>query len=605
MDIRRALTTGAIFLVIFLVVQYLTSMWTAKPAGAGAAAAPPVAYAVALTQPAAAEDGAIANPFRIGDPAKASKDKLALTINPITAGIDLIELNVNDYAETVKGMLPLKLLEATPGLPKPYATLGIHLTVGNSTEELPLGLAPIPPLNPDPSKNADRIQKIHDGNNTAIYDTQYVWKLTKKTTTEADLLLTIDDLTGKPIAEITKIFRIDPASYNVLISHEIKNLSPLPIRVAIDQMAGTDLPRQALSNQDDRFFHAAALSTTTKLIDPDRANIIHTDVQKLTDASKVIGQLDDYSPGNDPYVWVAASNRFFVAITPPLPQFPGAVFALSDGRKIPKSEHVAQADVEILRRADTALDSLLGIRLTGNPVTVAANSSTSLALTNYFGPKKRDLLAGKAGAPVGSPEYDYEIFQYAKIIQFSRGGCYKFCTFDILATTILWLLDVLANSVAFHNYGIAIMILVILIRAVLHPLTRASQINMATMGKKMNTIKPLLEASKKRYADDKKKAQEDQMRIYRENNVNPAGGILGCLPMLIQMPIWIAMYSGLYADIDLRHAAFIPGWINDLSSPDKFITFPPFNIPLLSSLMGPIARSICFPSFSPSSSSSR
>ncbi len=79
------------------------------------------------------------------------------------------------------------------------------------------------------------------------------------------------------------------------------------------------------------------------------------------------------------------------------------------------------------------------------------------------------------------------------------------------------------------------------------------------------------------------------MRIYRENNVNPAGGIMGCLPMLIQMPIWIAMYSGLFADLDLRHAAFIPGWINDLSSPDALASFAPVNIPLLSMVMGPIS----------------
>ena len=112
---------------------------------------------------------------------------------------------------------------------------------------------------------------------------------------------------------------------------------------------------------------------------------------------------------------------------------------------------------------------------------------------------------------------------------------------------------------------------------------------MATMGKKMNTIKPLIEASKKKYSGDKKKQQEEQMRIYKENDVNPAGGILGCLPMLLQMPIWIEMYSGLWADIDLRHASFIPGWINDLSQPDAVVHFVPFSIPLLSSILGPIS----------------
>ena len=88
------------------------------------------------------------------------------------------------------------------------------------------------------------------------------------------------------------------------------------------------------------------------------------------------------------------------------------------------------------------------------------------------------------------------------------------------------------------------------------------------MGKKMKDVQPQVEAAKKKYAGNKQKQNEEMMRIYRENKVNPAGGVLGCLPMLIQMPIWAALYSGLSTDIDLRHATFIPGWINDLSKPD-------------------------------------
>jgi YidC/Oxa1 family membrane protein insertase len=132
------------------------------------------------------------------------------------------------------------------------------------------------------------------------------------------------------------------------------------------------------------------------------------------------------------------------------------------------------------------------------------------------------------------------------------------------------------------------MILVIVVRAALHPLTRASQINMAVMGKKMKDIQPQIEASKKKYANNKQKQSEDMMRIYRENKVNPAGGIMGCLPMLIQMPIWAALWSGLRTDIDLRHASFIPGWISDLSNPDTILPqvlptlgTPLFKIPLI------------------------
>jgi YidC/Oxa1 family membrane protein insertase len=590
MDMRRALMTALIFTVVFFGFQYFSNIWAPKKPDV-AAATQAASFAPAPTQPAAMEDGATTTPVVLGDAGKGSKDKLSITVDPVTAGIDRVQLNVNNYSETVKGVEPLTLLAAETGLPKPYATLGVHLTVGNSAEELPLGVAAVPAATTQPAQSAARAQIIHDSNSTALYDRQYVWKVVKATHTEADLLLVIDDAHDKPLAEVTKIFRIDPTTYDVVVSHEVKNLSGLPLHIAFDEMAATDLPRQSgQSPLDDRYYHAAGLSTTTNVIDSKSFNMAHAEGQKLTTTSKDIGQFDDYGPGKNPYVWVASCNRFFVAITRPSPSDPAAIYKLVDGRPIPMPRHVADATVDVLRKDTDPSLSVFGVRLTGASVAVGAGTTVDLPLTLFLGPKDRYLLAGKEGSAFGTDAYFYDIFQYSSVIQFSRGGCflYTFCTFDFLARDILWLLDFLARTIAFHNYGIAIMIMVVLIRAALHPLTRHSQINMATMGQKMNKIKPLIDASKKRYASDKKKQQEEQMRIYRENNVNPAGGILGCLPMLIQMPIWIAMYSGLWADIDLRHASFIPGWINDLSQPDSVMSFKPVTIPLLSSLMGPI-----------------
>ncbi len=401
MDIRRALTTITIFTVIFFGVNYLTSLWAGKKPDA-AAATQPASYATAPDHPRAMEDGATFTPILLGDPSSNGSDKLAITINPITAGIDLVQLNVKDYAQTIKKTEPLRLLEATPGLPKPYATLGVHITLGNASEELSLGLGDFGTYDPDPSKNAPRAAKIHAANNTALYDLQYAWKLANRTPTQTTLLLTIDDAASKPVVEITKTFQIDPATYNVIISHQIKNLSSLPIRVAIDQMAATDLPRQQ-GLQDDRFFHAAALSSAKNVIDPNQFNSTHADLQKIKDTTKDIGQLDDFSAGKDPYLWVAASNRFFVAITRPLPQSPTATYKLADDRIIPMPQHVAEASIDVLHHADTPLDSLYALRLTGNPVIVGATSSTNLPLSIFFGPKKRDLLQGRAGAAPEPP----------------------------------------------------------------------------------------------------------------------------------------------------------------------------------------------------------
>ena len=345
-------------------------------------------------------------------------DKPSIVVNPVTAGIDLARLDVKDYAETVKGAVPLTLFAAAPGMPKPYATLGVHLRVGNNTEELPLGVAAVPDVSTDPTKEAAREQLIHDFNSTALYDRQYVWKVVKTTATEAELLLTISDAHDKPLVEITKIFRIDPATYDVVVSHQVKNLSGLPLHVAIDEMAATDLPREAgQSPLDDRYFHAAALSGDKNVIEPSLFNITHAELQKLTTASKDVGQLNDYGAGKDPYVWRVGGDAqpVFRGDHAADPSDPGSIHKLADGRPIPMPLHVADATVDVLRHATDPIDSVFGARLTGASVGIAPGSTVDLGLKLYLGPKDRYLLAGKEGAAVGTDQYEYDILGYSEV----------------------------------------------------------------------------------------------------------------------------------------------------------------------------------------------
>jgi YidC/Oxa1 family membrane protein insertase len=92
---------------------------------------------------------------------------------------------------------------------------------------------------------------------------------------------------------------------------------------------------------------------------------------------------------------------------------------------------------------------------------------------------------------------------------------------------------------------------------------------------------------KEKYKDDKDTLQRETMKFYKEQGASP---LLGCLPMLLQMPIWIALYAGLSADVALRGAAFLPVWITDLSGMDAVIawTATPLYLPLVSGIMGPI-----------------
>jgi len=156
--------------------------------------------------------------------------------------------------------------------------------------------------------------------------------------------------------------------------------------------------------------------------------------------------------------------------------------------------------------------------------------------------------------------------------------------FDILAKPCLWLMNYLYNIIP--NYGVAIIILTILSKILLWPLGTKSYKSMNQMKK----LQPLIKEIRDKYKDDKKKMNEEVMRLHRTYGVNPLGG---CLPMVVQIPVFFALYRMLDQAIELRHAPFI-GWINDLSAPDRLGHFDfaipfmeaPYGIPVLTLIMG-------------------
>jgi YidC/Oxa1 family membrane protein insertase len=120
------------------------------------------------------------------------------------------------------------------------------------------------------------------------------------------------------------------------------------------------------------------------------------------------------------------------------------------------------------------------------------------------------------------------------------------------------------------NWGVVIILFSIIIKVVLHPLSRSSMRSM----KKMQALQPLMNEIKEKYKDDPQKMNQQVMNLYKEYGVNPAGG---CLPLLLQFPVMIALYNVLRATIELRQGNFV-WWITDLSIPDRIVTLP-FEIP--------------------------
>ena len=133
------------------------------------------------------------------------------------------------------------------------------------------------------------------------------------------------------------------------------------------------------------------------------------------------------------------------------------------------------------------------------------------------------------------------------------------------------------------NFGVAILIITVLIKIVFFPLANKSYASMA----KMKAVQPEMMAIRERYGDDKMKQQQAMMELYKKEKINP---IAGCLPILIQIPVFFALYKVLFITIEMRHAPFF-GWIKDLSAPDPLTVFNLFGLipwdPTVVPLIGP------------------
>jgi len=151
--------------------------------------------------------------------------------------------------------------------------------------------------------------------------------------------------------------------------------------------------------------------------------------------------------------------------------------------------------------------------------------------------------------------------------------------FYFITKPMFHLLDFIYHFVG--NFGVAILITTVLVKLVFYPLANRSYLSMA----KMKALQPHIAALKERYPDDKMKQQQELMEIYKKEKINP---VAGCLPMLIQIPVFFALYKVLFITIEMRQAPFF-GWIKDLSQPDPtnvfnlfgLLPFDPTHLPLI------------------------
>lgn len=183
----------------------------------------------------------------------------------------------------------------------------------------------------------------------------------------------------------------------------------------------------------------------------------------------------------------------------------------------------------------------IGVRMPNK--TIADGDSAKLQATLWVGPKLQDQMAQVA------PNLDLVVD-------------YGWLWF--IAKPLHSLLSFIQSFVG--NWGVAIICLTFIVRGAMYPLTKAQYTSMA----KMRMLQPKLQAMRERIGDDRQRMSQEMMELYKKEKVNPLGG---CLPLILQMPIFIALYWALMESVELRHSPFF-GWITDLSAQDPYYILP-------------------------------
>jgi YidC/Oxa1 family membrane protein insertase len=267
-------------------------------------------------------------------------------------------------------------------------------------------------------------------------------------------------------------------------------------------------------------------------------------------------------PGGN-FLWAAAVNKYFAAIAVPLPEKGKDYCDWIKTNSITGQFYNPDRDDK-----KNSGDETVGVNLGTTSSTLApsnqANNSKTYSFQLYFGPKDKSLF---------DKNERYRELGFSHTITFMPCFCCPAAIIHPLAFGILALMKWM--HIVIPNYGVVIIILVFLMRLIMHPVTKKSQVSMS----KMSTLAPKVEEIKKKYANNKAEMNKQMMALYREQGASP---VMGMLPMMVQMPVWIALWSAINASVDLRGAAFLPFWITDLSVPDAAWTFPrPLIVPLL------------------------
>lgn len=507
------------------------------------AATAPVGAASAAAAPAATQSaglkftaGASSAPLTLGG---AAEDHLRLTLSPMGASLadlELTERSGADYRrrQTARGNEPYTLLHALDGPDGPIHSFETARVWLPDRQQAPWSLRDL------------------------------AWNVVERTSHSVTFETQLHDADGAPLIVARKSYRFAPRSPLIEVSSTIENVSREPLRIGAEQTGPIGI-RDESSTYDMRFVMAAWANAGSLSYKTHAHAALAKGEQRLLPAEQ-----------QSAFRWLALTNRFFaVCVRPMSPGDTEALGAIVGETALApplKGSHLGDLRSRWLTKVQT----------------VVAGQSLSLNLQVYAGSKAYEDFAAASPDFVDRSKVGFDAVKDAD------NSC--FCAFPWLTALMTWLLETIHAVIP--NYGVAIILLVILVRTLLHPLAVFQQKSMFRAQEAMGRIQPRMSEIRERYANDRVKQNQEMMKVYAEEQVNPMAPMVGMVPMMIQMPIMIALWTALNADINLRHAQFDGWWIRDLAAPDSLIQFAsPVTIPILGwlPLIGTIFQEI--PSF--------
>ncbi|MDX2118471.1 MAG: membrane protein insertase YidC [Planctomycetota bacterium] len=402
----------------------------------------------------------------------------------------------------------------------------------------------------------------------------------------------IVDANDAPVAKVLRRYAVAPGTHQITLHQSIANLTAAPINVKWWQVGASDLTDDSHGyGGDKRRLHFGYLLPPAS--DPGqqfvmssghvipRATVVARGATLPAEARQWPNETS--IKNGESLVWTGFTNRYYGAAS-----FPLADINLAPMRK--QFDQVAVVDRIVLDQgmiADKQVESI-ALRLS-SPVTPVAPGG----ILDF----SQGILAGPMSKPAIAKEPLLKALGLDGMVVYNFGGPCAFCTFETLTGLLSGLLLFLHNSVVF-DWALAVIMLVVIVRTCLHPVTKWSQIRMTRFGKQMQGLAPKQAKLKEKYGSDPKRMQQEMANLWREEGVSPTGA-LGCIPMFLQMPIWIALYATLFFSVEMRHESAFFGvfqklglttFLADLAEPDRLWVFSEagVHVPVLSSLMGPI-----------------